>query len=249
MRLLTKREKEFIRRFIDVTSTQRNINCVYVYAKLMGDKIGIDFVNGYLLYYTDAINFLPLTQAEQDLIDITLLLQYLDETGYLVFTKTDALGSINIKQGVLCEKKQLSDEVAYLIKNYADSKIYITSTMIELVKNDFKSLEEQMLDEAKQQTGEAKQQTDETIKQRRMSCITIALSVFSIIASVCLPVVCSNVHLDDKQFDDIRNNINAASDSIQKAIKEEKKILQITRDTCVSADSGENVKNNRDSIK
>ena len=223
MREFTEFEKECIKSFIDVESTRRVLDVCYIYAQLMGPEVGINFENGTLCYYTDKTNFLPLAQAELKLIDITLLFQYLENTGYLVFTNTENYAGINApKQKESC-KKNLSAEVACLIKHYANCQVYVTSIMIDLVKNNFKSLEEQMLDEAKIQT--------------KRSGIAVALSIVSIIASILLPHLCDKTHIDDIQLNDIKKSIYESSDSIRKTVRNNKIILQIIQDSCFAVDS------------
>lgn len=105
MREFTEFEKECIKSFIDVESTRRVIDACYIYAQLMGSEVRIDFENGILYYYTDKIDFLPLAQAELKLTDITLLFQYLEKSGYLVFTNTENYAAINApKTNASCKK-------------------------------------------------------------------------------------------------------------------------------------------------
>ena len=200
----------------------------------MGSKVGIDFNNGILHYYTNESDFMSLAQAELKLTDITLLFQYLEKSGYLVFTNTENYAAINAPKTDASCKKNLSEEVACLIKHYANCQVYVTSIMIDLVKNNFKSLEEQMLDEAKLQTTTAS-------KQLKWSGIAVAISMVSILASIFLPLFCNRTHIDDNQLNDIKSSIYESSDSIRKIVRDNKTILQIIQDSCFVVDSGNTI--------
>lgn len=230
MREFTEIEKGYIKSFIDAKSTHRVFDVCSIYAKLMSSEVGIDFNNGILYYYTNESDFMSLAQAELKLTDITLLFQYLEKNGYLVFTNTENYAGINAPKPNASCKKNLSDEVACLIKHYANCQVYVTSIMIDLVKNNFKSLEEQMLDEAKLQTTNAS-------KQLKWSGIAVALSFVSIIASTCTPLFCNRTHIYDNQLNDIKNSIYESSDSIRKTVRDNKTILQIIQDSCFVVDS------------
>lgn len=177
MRKFTEREKTIIKSFIDINCKERVVNASDVYVKIFqkfNNAIGLDLAQEKLYYYSDNPNLYPLTYVEQELIDITLLFKYLDELNYLKFIKqNEEYVGINIDQkGNRSERQMISEEIALLVKHYWNCKIYITSTMYDLVANNFKTIEDLSLEEAQKQ-----------VKQSRTTMIiSVIACVFSFVS-------------------------------------------------------------------
>lgn len=241
MRKFTEKEKKIIKKIVNEDRGKvRSFSAQTVYAEVFRDlnnSIGIDLNEGVFYYYSNNNDLNNLTSAEQELIDTTLLLQYLDRLNLLVFTEDceECIGINNARSGT-SQKKIIPQEIQLLIKRYLNCKIYISSLLIDIVENDFKSLEELALDEAKKQTFKTK-------KQIRNSWIAIGVSILAVILSHC----CSDkIQIEEEQLlrmkiysDSIVERtseqlfeLKQSADIIGDKIQEQTNTIQVTLDTC-----------------
>ena len=254
MRKFTEKEKKIIRSFVTNERKQiRTFSAREVYMEViknLNHSIEIDLDAGVLRYHSNNDNLYILTYAEQELIDTTLLLQYLEELKLLVFIETnDNISNINHKDSTVCSEERLSEEITFLIKHYLNCKIYVSSLMIDIVENDFKSLEEHTLDEAKKQLEESRNQTIEAQKQSQNSRKTMWISVVTLVAAIATLIVaiCSlfkqdrDVFINEKQVIEFKQN----TDSIYQAIKENQTIIQVEIDTCCKNISAKKLSQNK----
>lgn len=171
---------------------------------------------------------LPL--IEMKIMDVYSLLSFLERNGYILLVDcslpTSACNIPNfIENSIKCS---LSKECGEFIEKTRSRKLFITTKIIELVSNDFKTYEEIQLEEAQNQTkiahesleearkqtesasaslAEAQRQTGKAKTQTILSFIAVGLSIFAIIASIIVPR-CTPSTLDQKQFDTIQMKQN-----------------------------------------
>lgn len=118
-----------------------------------------------------------------EIYEISYLIDHLEKEGlirhFTVGTRTgDPEKSISgfDTTGLSHVSESLDPAVGKMLFDNLNYPIYVTQTLVSLVENGFKTLEEQSLDEAKEQTKEAK-------KQRRLSFIAVLFAMLSLLFS------------------------------------------------------------------
>ena len=135
-----------------------------------------------------------------EIYEISYLIDHLEKEGLIhhLTVGTSSGGSLNSisgfdKTGLSSILVTLDPVVGKMIFDNLNYPIYVTQTLRELVVNNFKTLEEQSLDEAQQQTSEAK-------KQSRLSFIAVLLALLTFLFSLlqgCKGCTNGGVHNED----------------------------------------------------
>ncbi len=169
MRKFSEREKKIIRRLVDGASG----SFVYLPINAYGDifyREKVEFVykpTPELIYYCQQGNVRgtdDIFKVSSEIYEISYLIDYLEKEGMLRHFSigTGALrndiSGFN-KAGLTRLSVALDPAVGEMLYNNLNYPIYITPTLESLVKDNFKTLEEQTLDEAEVQTKLAKKQT------------------------------------------------------------------------------------------
>lgn len=94
----------------------------------------------------------------------------------------------------------INTEQALFINKLVNGQVFVTQTLRDLVRNDFKSLEEQTLEEAKAQTDLAQASLSEAKKQTCRSLGAVIVAVVGIIVSVCLSKCSVTLNKDQELF-------------------------------------------------
>lgn len=169
MRKFSDREKEIIRRLVDGASG----SFVYLPINAYGDifyREKVEFVykpTPELRYYSlqgSVRNADNIFKVSSEIYEISFLIDYLEKEGMLRHfsigtgtLKNDISGFS--KAGLTGVSVALDPAVGEMLYNNLNYPIYVTPTLESLVKDNFKTLEEQTLDEAEVQTKLAKKQT------------------------------------------------------------------------------------------
>lgn len=169
MRKFSEREKEIIRRLVDGASG----SFVYLPINAYGDifyREKVEFVykpTPELRYYSQQGSVREtddVFKVSSEIYEISYLIDYLEKEGMLRHFSIGT-GTFNNdisgfdKAGLTGLSVALDPLVGEMLYNNLNFPIYITPTLESLVKDNFKTLEEQTLDEAEVQTKLAKKQT------------------------------------------------------------------------------------------
>ena len=187
------------------------------------NQVKYDHASQSLVFYakgTGDIDHELFLSIEDTIIEISLLLEWLEDNRYIYLIKdTDDIGLQTFsgfdEEGLIKVYKKLDPKIDDILLNALNHRIYVSSDLEKLVEDDFRSYEQMMLDEAKDQTQSASDQSkyariqaDESRKQTRNSWIAIGVSILAIIASSIVSTVSiSRVKLVEEQFELIQTAI------------------------------------------
>ncbi len=187
MRKFSEREREIIRRLVDGASG----SFVYLPINAYGDifyRERVEFVykpTPELRYYSlqgSVRNADDIFKVSSEIYEISYLIDYLEKEGML---RHFSIGTGTLKNDISGFSKAgltgvtvaLDPAVGKMLYNNLNYPIYVTPTLESLVKDNFKTLEEQMLDEAEVQTKLAKKQTLLSLLAVILAMLTLLLAL------------------------------------------------------------------------
>lgn len=224
MRHFSENEQKVIRNI--VAHGRHNYSYVLMNAYLnLFDRYQVtyDHTKQSLVFYvrgTGDIDHELFLSIEDTIIEVSLLLEWLEDNRYIYLIKdNDDIGlqtfsGLN-EEGLTPIYKKLDPKIDAILLNALNHRIFVSSDLVKLVDDGFRSYEQMMLDEANNQTQSASKQSeyariqaDESRKQTRNSWIAIGVSILAIIASIIVSTVSiSKVMLVEEQFDMIQTAI------------------------------------------
>ncbi len=160
-------------------------------------------------------------EIENHIMEVSLLLEYL-ETNHLIFlidtsadNVLDEIGGFEPNENENEVRVPLDSNIANILFRSMNHRIYIGETLKSIVENNFRTIEDKLLEEAQtqsieahKQSIEAANQSDEAKKQTKFSFIAIILSIISIICSILVPEISPmDVKLTDDQYNGICNKV------------------------------------------
>lgn len=200
MRKFSERERKVICDLVRGASTSYTYLAINAYEDIFQREC-VEFVkpNEELVFYSPQSN-IPgsekIFKVTGEIYEVSYLIDYLEKEG-LIRHFSVGTGSLEEKYpiglnatGMISLSVNIDPVVAQILYNNVNFPIYVTQTLISLVQNDFKTLEEQTYDEAQQQTKEAK-------KQSRLSFIAVILALLTLFFSLfqgCKGCTSSSVH-------------------------------------------------------
>mgnify|MGYP003291582601 CR=1 FL=1 len=210
MKIFTDSEKNAIK-YIIRTSDENG----FVIANLFEDcfykyKVRYSFDKKSLIFYRniDSLELDDMLGLERFIIDRTFLVKYLIEQEYVIEVEDEHpkdypkyLGNFDT-QGLAPVEKKLSTEIAKLINDHSFKRAYISNKLIDLVNNDFLSLEQQMLEEAKLQTRNSKNTNTLSI------CMTV-LAALTFASSIVMPICINKCHENCGQAENVSKSDNS----------------------------------------
>lgn len=203
MKVFTEEEKRHLEYIIRISDGNEN---GFVIANLYGDyfhdyKVRYYFGSGQLTFYRniDSLETDDILGVERFIVERTYLIQYLIDNEYIMPVDDEQqnsnglqyLGEFNT-DGLSSIVKRISPEIAKIIDAYSLKRAYISNKLVQLVSNNFLSIEEQMLEEAKKQT-------DNSRKALRYSIVTTILAVLTFFASIVIPFCSDRCQKNDEQ--------------------------------------------------
>lgn len=185
-------------------------------------KVEYDHDKQSLVFYARDINSVDhesFLSIEDTIMEISLLLDYLEENRYLYLiedTSTNQLTSISgfEKDGLIQVYKTIDPKIDKILYEALNHRVFVSSDLTQLVKDNFELYEDKMLKEANKQTIAANDQAKESRKQTRNSWIAIAISFVAIIVSAIVSLVTvTKVEIVDEQFKSIEVSIKSSETS------------------------------------
>jgi len=242
MRKFSEREQRAIQRMIDGTSNSYSYILFNAYNDICYSR-NVEFQYGkyksYLVFYRSDVNQVrheELLEIENEFMEISLLISYLQANGliYLIEnTSDDELDKVGgfIKDGLQDISMELDSNIAKILHDSLNHRVFVGYTLRELAANGFMSIEERTLVEAKEQTQEthnmareAQQQTMVAKKQTRLSILALLFSIASVIISVCANIgvakyITMDVKVDSAQVKAIMTQIEERIESVNIQLK------------------------------
>lgn len=186
MRKFSEREQKVIRDLVQGASTSFTYLAICAYGDIF-QRESVEFVNSSeaLFFYSPQGNIPShekVFQVTSEIYEVSYLIDYLEQEG-LIRHFSVGTGKLEDKypfnfnsNGLSPLSVSIDPVVARILYKNVNYPIYVTQTLISLLQDGFKTLEEQTFDEAKEQTKEAK-------KQRRLSFIAILLAMLTLLFS------------------------------------------------------------------
>lgn len=175
-----------------------------------------------LVFYAININSIDhetFLSIEDTIMEISLLLDYLEENRYLYLiedTNTNELTSISgfEKDGLIQVSKTIDPKIDKILYEALNHRVFVSSDLTQLVEDNFELYEDKMLKEANKQTIAANDQAKESRKQTRNSWIAIVISFLTAIVSVIVSLVSvTKVEIVEDQFKSIEISLKSSERS------------------------------------
>ena len=208
MKVFTEEEKRQLEYITRISNGNEN---GFVIANLYGDyfhnyKVRYYFGNGELTFYRniDSLETDDILGVERFIVERTYLIQYLIDNEYIMPVDDEQqnsnglqyLGVFNI-DGLSPIVKRISPEIAKILDTYSLKRAYVSNKLVQLVSDNFLSIEEQMLEEAKKQT-------DNSRKSLNCSIATTIFAILTLVASIVFPFCLDRCQKNDEQ---VLNNV------------------------------------------
>ena len=173
MRSFSEKEKNYISRICEATRNPRDsffpVNLLFDY--LYNNNACYITGTNYLEFDRNVGDVIvsELIAIENTILELTLLLEYLEKNGLLVYVKDQSaqkgavIGKV-IKGGI---KKITAPIITEQLTKASSFRIVVGQTLRDLVTNDFKTNEDLMLEAAKEQSKLAQRSLDEAREQSR----------------------------------------------------------------------------------
>ena len=191
MRKFSQTEQRTIRNLVNNASGSLS----YVLANAYNDVFyqrRVKYSKGKLIFYLEDVNTLndvdDILSIEKEIIDISFLLDYLIKNRYINIiedpSSADPLEEIGgfLADGLTPIEKPIDSSVAKILENALNHRVFISEDLIQLVNNDFKTVEEMALDEARKQTNYSRR--------------SVLIAILAIVLSVLIPII-SNIFLSN----------------------------------------------------
>ena len=186
MRKFNEREKRVIERLVEGASRSFTYLAINAYDDIFYRK-QVEFVyqpTSELIFYFQSGNQRStddIFRVTSEIYEISYLIDYLEKEGMIRhFSVGVGEFANNIagfdKAGLIPVSVSIDQLVGQMLYNNLNYPIYITQALVSLVQANFRTLEEQTFDEAKQQTKEAK-------KQSILSIIAVILALLTLFFS------------------------------------------------------------------
>ena len=149
------------------------------------EKVMFDHDKNQLIFYRhgqESNDLQRFNQIEREIFERTALIEYLRNNRYIYLVEdSTCVNTINSiggfeKEGLDPIGMDISKEESDIIYDCINKRVFITQDLIELCENNFKTIEDQTLDESKKQT--------------RIAMFTMFLSIASIVVSTICRCLC-----------------------------------------------------------
>ena len=178
MKKFSKSEQAVIRRLVSHATTSLSYVLINVYNDVFYQR-KVEYKNGQLVFYND-IDKIPnvdyLLSIEKEIIDTSFLIGYLKENRYIYLIDDNSTGDgikevgDFIKEDLTPIYKDLDKQVCAILDEATNHRVFVSTELIQIVVDNFKTLEEQALEESRKQT-------DYSRKSFVVAMIALAISI------------------------------------------------------------------------
>ena len=217
MRRFSKREQKAIQLMINGTNGDYSYLLINVYNDIFYQK-KVEFRHGkdksWLVFYRASMNEVDhkeFLEIENEIMEVSLLISYLRGNGLIYLIENTSVNELDtvggfLKDGLREILMELDSNIATILFESLNHRVFVGYTLRDIASNDFKSIEERTLDEAKRQADaatiqaqEAAEQTKTAKKQTWLSYLAIIIAIAAIIIGVFSNIwVAKNVVMDVK---------------------------------------------------
>lgn len=158
------------------------------------EKVEYRSINGgRLVFYKrslDDFDISEILKVESKVLEISLLLGHLEKEGFIYliedWSSNEPLQEIGgfIKENLIPIEKQLDSNINNILSRSLNHRIFVNQSLKDLVKSDFKTVEDIALENSYKQIGCAQQQTEIAQKQTRLAFFALILSIISMTISI-----------------------------------------------------------------
>ena len=202
MRKFSKSEQDVTRRLVAHATTSLSYVLINVYNDVFYQR-KVEYKNSQLVFYKDIDslqNVDDLLSIEKEIIDTSFLIGYLKDNRYIYLiddnSTGDGLKEVGgfIKDGLTPISKDLDKRVCAILDEAMNHRVFVSTDLIQLVNDNFKTLEEQALEESRMQT-----------EYSRKSFI---VAMFALAISIIIPLITSllsknEVVIKESQFEQL----------------------------------------------
>ncbi len=251
MRKFSERERNTIQLMINGAKGDYSYLLINVYNDIFYRK-KVEYRHGneksWLVFYRanmDALDHKEFLEIENEIMEISLLISYLKTNGLIYLIQNTSVNELNkvggfLKDGLVEVHKELDSNIANILFESLNHRVFVGYTLRDLATNDFKSIEERTLDEAKLQTiettkivTEAKRQADAAAAQaqeasaqtkmaKRQMCLSYVAIFIAIVAIVVGALssiwvaknVVMDVKVDSTQVETVTKQIKEIEDKV-----------------------------------
>lgn len=266
MRSFSEREKLAIRRMIEGTDGSYSYLLINAYNDIFYSK-SVEYQYGkdksYLAFYRQDVPFdhNEFLEIENEIMEISLLISYLRSNGLIYLIENTSVNELHnsggfSKDGLKEISMELDKNISKILFDSLNHRIFVGNTLRELAANDYKSIEERTLEEAKAQTqethnilGEARRQAESAVtqaqeavvqtkmakRQMRLSYLAILIAIVAIVVGAFSSIwvaknIVMDVRIDSTQTEVLNNNlmkIEDKADSIFFKLTETKNKIEV----------------------
>lgn len=195
MRKFSPKEKEYIRNLVKLKRTEDFMTKYpidYLFNRFNSEGIvfdASDMNNPRFAFYRNENKFISkdVENLCDEFLEFAVLMRYLKECGLIFLFSRDEKRLIFPANGKYDDLEPfphpLHKEIAKLLFECINCSIYITQALVDVVQNDFKSIEERNLDEAKKQTEKAHKTMVISAFTMIVALATLVVSIASFIGS------------------------------------------------------------------
>ena len=225
MRKFSKLETDYIKALVAGSNDVKNnfpINILDpIFIRHKFDFDANDPRNPHLIFWrknTGDIDIDVIVDITMSFFELSMLIDYLKKNG-LIYTIGFGGNKREWKpngkaSGFIEVDYKLDDKVSAALIDCINNSVFVGQTLKDMVQNDFKSIEELTLDEAKKQTdaansslAEAQQQTQfaqesltETKKQTKRSSLAVIVAIIGVLVSIALSKCSVTLDKDQELF-------------------------------------------------
>ena len=217
MRKFSKREQDVISRLVSRSKASLSYVLINAYNDVFYQR-RVEYKNGQLVFYKDIDDLRhvdDLLAIEKEIIDTSFLIEYLKEERFIYLIDDNSIGDGLkevggfIKEGLTPISKDLDKRVCAILDEAMNHRVFVSADLIQLVEDDFKTLEEQALEESRKQTEYS----------RKSFLVAMIALVISIIIPLLTALFSKNeVLLNESQFEQlIRDRDNSDVSCIEQS--------------------------------
>lgn len=228
MRLLNPSEKRIVQLLVEQSTNNIAYLPINVFDDLFnGQDVGFDSTNMDLVFplNSDSKNSDSFLDIYNGILERALLINYLENEGLVYIVPLGStqnnirsIGNVNHFNRV---SMHIDESVGNILLKCMNNTLYVSESLRNYVNNEFRSLEEQALDEAKEQTIEAKHQS-------KLSLLAVFFAILSIILGLFQN--CNSIKSNSSIILDTTN----IEKSLNVIIENSSQLISIFNDTLVT---------------
>ena len=201
MRKFSNKEQDVIRRLVEQTRNSLSYVLINAYNDIFYSH-KVEYTEGNLVFYLENVSKFSdvdvsqILAIEKEIIDTSFLIEYLIENRYIYLIddepsngKQSSAGGF-FKGNLRSVQKSLDKHVCEILDDALSHRVFVSEDLNQLVTNDFKTIDEQALEESRKQT--------------KYSILSFIVAMIALSFSLLIPVISSNeIVINNEQFEQL----------------------------------------------